>query len=115
MLSTVLNGWRLLLELMKLREPQRRIVNQGRPFLTHRWITGVMLQYKAQSKQVRSASLPGGLLPYLTSSGNPQPPGGRWVRLTDSWPSFTLRKATKRDGVRNLCWSLVLQSWGSLV
>lgn len=48
---------KLLLELMKLREPQRRIVNQAGPSLTYRWITGVMLQYRAQSKQKGPLSL----------------------------------------------------------
>lgn len=33
MLSLALNGWQLFLELIKQREPQRRIVNQGRVFM----------------------------------------------------------------------------------
>lgn len=70
MLSIVLNGWQLFLELIKQREPQRRIVNQGRVFMAeHRRDPATV---RAQSRRVEAASLPGELLPYLlTCSGNP--------------------------------------------
>ena len=77
MLSTVLNGWRLLLELMKLREPQRRIVNQGRPFLTHRWITGVMLQYKGSVQAGGVSLLAWGTLALSHQLGQPPTPLGQ--------------------------------------